>query len=837
MLTKQMQSILFNNLHRMELRTEQPRPDTLEQRKQYAASINRNLQSVGFCLDSDAMSALISQPPEMQVSTYQEIMDLINESTFMDKYKDAEIFYKNFPEEVMSLSDYELYMNQFVYYVGAFMFDEDWTSEMRDAGLMSAQQKARPDLLDIFRSEPKYIGTAGEHDLIKLMEDRIAGTGMSEKQTEELWAFEKEYPREFASMVKNTKFKSKENFANIMCHMYREGKIKFPNMSATDILRIAAVLSNDKIKPKEHGWIYTQGNTEHKNDANLTTKTMYVSRKDGTQCKAQDFQIRLSNADKRFIQRLLDKNCPSLYEDVWQQKAKWKKAMPYLGLKNAPERVKKAFDNLAHNKRVTEHTQEQILSPNEKINRGIQAARDGINVSWEEYAKKYPGLCVKRLTEIISKTDMDPERIKSFIHALDRVPAMELLKVQKIIESYNKSLQMPYGIKTKSGKIHVIEKAPGQKELTSAQIEAATKSLREALNNAIRKQIAEECKKSGRDLSERMPGKVYIDQNLKNYALPTRNIREASDNATLTKGSTIPLKHDKNLLVYSIAWTPKNGSRPTIDISVQVNHPSPVKDQGEYREYNDHKDIAWYNLRSEYGVHSGDYVAVEEGKSVQQHIIIDKAKMKELGIDCFSVHVNAWSGTLADVDKTVFTVQERDGSLDMENFQMGNEAQAMIGKLIEGSEIVQSIEIPCTGRSVCLVTGSIEQDKMIWQDEHYIVNGTQATSNPQIREITDAMHANASLDRTPSMYDLVTSMDVLADSQTDNIKEADIVFTSGNIDKTESGIAENAKVITSMDLGTWYALAQGDMSVVLRDDEGTQTQEQIFENDYIDVDR
>lgn len=80
----------------------------------YVASINKNIEDLGFCFSKDLFNALSQCDIDYLKDIYEEICSLIAEMVGADL--DYRPMYPNFPKSVMQRNEYELYFNALIHY-------------------------------------------------------------------------------------------------------------------------------------------------------------------------------------------------------------------------------------------------------------------------------------------------------------------------------------------------------------------------------------------------------------------------------------------------------------------------------------------------------------------------------------------------------------------------------------------------------------------------------------------------------------------------------------------------------------------------------------------------
>ena len=347
--TTEMKKVLFANNRKMIIEEGSlTNPDNVLM----ALTVNKNLEKYGMTLDASALRALSTQTAEEMAKTWKEMETIIGDVSGASHFK-GELFYPNFPEEVMRCSDAELYLNSLFYYTFA-----QSNNKLMDAiaeelrSVMVEEKKERLPLLEQFPRDLKVVPKGTEQDLFKMMDARMHSLNMSESQFEELKRFSETYRKEFDKMLaSDTPFQSKETKVKIATMLHENGRdheIKYLLRDAVDVLRFAAMVS------KENG---------------MTQNTVELKSND----PRKQIAFKMSNPEKRLVRNLLNE-CAGLYTDIWRQEKLFKNLMNRLGTTkadNCPVRVTLAFDNLALGHKVDEHNR-PIYNANKMIPEAIE---------------------------------------------------------------------------------------------------------------------------------------------------------------------------------------------------------------------------------------------------------------------------------------------------------------------------------------------------------------------------------------------------------------------------------------------------------------------------------
>ena len=89
----------------------------------FALTVQANLMQYGYMLSQDALGYLSSAPRNEVIQFNDEVVEFLKEN--MGGRYNYEPLYKNFPEEVMSMSDCELFFNQIIHYLS----NGEWSPE------------------------------------------------------------------------------------------------------------------------------------------------------------------------------------------------------------------------------------------------------------------------------------------------------------------------------------------------------------------------------------------------------------------------------------------------------------------------------------------------------------------------------------------------------------------------------------------------------------------------------------------------------------------------------------------------------------------------------------
>lgn len=277
--------------------------------------------------------------------------------------------------------------------------------------------------------------------------------------------------------------------------------------------------------------------------------------------------------------------------------------------------------------------------------------------------------------------------------------------------------------------------------------------------------------------------KVYIPDVLDNYAIPT-SMRSASQALrTLTRGSKV-IMEDADYFRAFMHWKNCPGERTDIDLSVAFLD----------NDYNLITTVSYYNMRTEFACHSGDYVDAPDG--ADEFVDVNVNATKSIGARYLALCVNAFTmNKFRDVPEChvgymTLTKEEYSKSRPRSpykihdvkmNMQLANDAQMVV---------------------VCLF--DVVEKKVIWADLATDIGDTvKVTINNVDTHVNVLSYIARSVVemRKISMRELaVLNTEAKGYTIADNPDEADIVYC------VEPPTSTDKKTISVYDIDEWVAM-------------------------------
>ncbi|NOU34146.1 MAG: cytoplasmic protein, partial [Polyangiaceae bacterium] len=202
------------------------------------ASLQRELEQVGYALSQDVLDHVATWPPEALAGFRRRLLGDLRK--VLGAHRELRPFYPNFPQQVMDLSEAQLYANARMHY---------WTlTRPQD------DPAPRPELAHAPRPRLIERGTEEERDGIFTLLVR-AKTAFSPQDREDVDAFVLHYRDAIAKFLPDA-VPSKENLAYVGARLLEDTRVGQPFLerfvtTATDVLRLAVALAKGDVSLAE----------------------------------------------------------------------------------------------------------------------------------------------------------------------------------------------------------------------------------------------------------------------------------------------------------------------------------------------------------------------------------------------------------------------------------------------------------------------------------------------------------------------------------------------------------------------------------------------------------
>lgn len=561
-----------------------------------AMTVQAELMQFGYMLTQDAFQQLGYADAFYIKEFHNEIIDYLKLMTgSQHNYKPV---YSGFPQQVMEMSELELWVNQIVGYLtgGTFKADE-WTKTKGTA---------------FEQVNYKMIDSGNEEDFKNIFTSLAkAGTSLTPMDMKVIVWFVKNYD----NLVFPEVIPFKENLCTILGTMIAENRgfnenVKLPKLTTTDVLRIVVYLSGGNISlpalPPQRIKIIT---------GNWRKRTCtWVPNPEREKFKFRKF----TRSERRDILTLLE-NSNLDVRDMKLKEGAWIRLGEILHPGEYATRFPKSF------KVFQQIRNEKVKSWYGQVDKAFQYTFEaGLTKLMER-----PGEFLRRLDWLVRTC---PSKLNSTLSTLAKVGRGSSNKV--LFEVYNH-----FENRKESGRKIMIKNArkhvdlPDLLPLPNATIEA----IQETIWNILKEKFAE--------LPEL--GDCWIDPELKKVPLPT-NMRSLNDSLIpIVRGTRTPFGTGKKVIRPSLHWFDQHGNLD-LDLHGFLLGEDNVRPFGFNGVHND-----------SIGCYSGD-VRHRQG-ACAEYVDIDVAKALQLGFKYFLMIVhNFQGGKLSDIKDCMAGVQERE---------------------------------------------------------------------------------------------------------------------------------------------------------------------------------
>ena len=554
-------------------------------------SIQAELMQFGFILNKEALESV-------SVSWFEEVLPFIKKS--LGASKNYTPFYKNFPTQVMEMSDCELYMNAICHYFSLGTWEPEY--KLIERGFKFENVKF------------KTIKLGTEQTFENIFTTLVS---INQSLTED----DKSIVEWFVENSLNNKVKlvmpESVPFKETLCMLASYG-LDVPVKTTTDVLRIATYMSGGDISlpslPK------------------VTIKEVKQNRKSWYFQNIKDFQVearekfkfkKFKRAERKYILGLLEKSNLDLGE-MKLKLGRWLRIGEILH----PGEYKSKFPQSFNAFKTLREDAGSARTYHSLVDEAFQKDyKQGIKM-----LSKRPGEFARKLDWMLRTHDSEFV-LNTFKELSDKVSTKVLWELYNHFLKRNSSSPRTIMIKGKSSKMTQLE---------------TLSPMSNILINKIHNTILEGVKKHFSKLDGF--GNVWIDENLKKVPLPFAMRSVNSSVQTYIRGTRIPFNKDAKVVRPYIHWFDEDGQED-LDLSA-----------GFYdKNLKAVEHISYTNLRSHKlnSCHSGD-VRYRQG-ACAEYVDVDVQKCLNAGVRYVIVQVhNFQQRPMHTMKDCVFGLMERE---------------------------------------------------------------------------------------------------------------------------------------------------------------------------------
>jgi hypothetical protein len=538
--------------------------------KAHVATIAKNLEAYGYIIREELLAQLARLDVE-QISNIYDIL-LAHIRRELKSKDDLKPMYPGFPEQVMQASDAELYYNAVLHYLsnGTVMPSSNEKGK-KLFGLFKLPTMPKPHL-NIERRPFRYLHH-GEDTLEKMLKEFIqAKASLSEEDRGDVDLIMSVIKDDVSALLPHT-IPNRENAATILAALYKHTTLADAHASSlcntsTDVLRLAAAFSGG--------------------DVSLATPVRF----------------KLNRQQRRLLMSLLDQILlDSKYgvTDMLRYKSRWIRLGEVLhpGKAKKYAAVQSAFDVLRNNipfeKAYT--TLEKALQTGD-----IDGAIKELHWRPGDFARRLDHLlriAISQKSEPNRRREKIDKILEAFERASKKVSTTILLQMLPHFEERDR--QHHLRVFFPKGAVAKAQGVADELPLFSSELCLRVTTI---CKNALTERFAELAPL----------GDCYVSPTLKDFTVPLTRRSASKALRSVARGSRLPLPQGE-ILRFFLFW--KNGvCRTDLDLSAVL-----------FDENYVHKfTLAYYNMRTIGGVHSGDIVDAPDGASEFIDIPIQHAR-------------------------------------------------------------------------------------------------------------------------------------------------------------------------------------------------------------------
>lgn len=575
------------------------------------------------------------------------------------------------------------------------------------------EKDERLPLIDV--NKMALLSTGNHEDLMEIFKNLVASkTSLSAQDKEDVTTIIKDCA-DYANYLPD-EIPLKENVALIGKLIIEEAPVKSASAiskyfrTATDVLRLVTALSDG--------------------DISLAGKTKYRN---------------LKRRERRMILDLLA-NCGNITEDLFRYQYEWIRVAEILHPfeYNYPryKNVNKAFDTLRNDKKPLMFggkVQAAILR------KDMKAAADLL--------KSRPGEFARQLDKVLRDSDNPAYILECFKSVAVEISAPVLLQVRQ--HFIGRMAETPNPVRVFFPKGNLAKAMSIKNELP-----AIDKTICQNVAKACRDALIEQYK------SKESLGKVYVDEEFKNYLVPFSQRSASSTTKSVVRGSQLPIKSDATAVRAFIWWTNTAKDNGWDEGRVDIDLSAAIYDS----DWNYVEHVSYTRLRSGKmkAFHSGDITngGSHKGKGVAEFIDVDIDAVAENGRYIVFQVYNFTGQNYSTLENCRFGWMERE---DVQS-----------GEIFEPTTVNMVMDVNAEGKTAIPVIFDCVERKFIWCDMNLGIErshhgGINLESN--ISGVTATCYAMTHLNK-PNIYDLAMLNAMARGTVVTDRNEADIIFSN-----------------------------------------------------------
>lgn len=708
------------------------------------ATIAANFASYGYVMEP-ALAQIISLIGDKEAVTfYKDTIPLLKNSIGADR-EDASVFYPNFPEEVMEMSEADMFVNEILYYM---------------TGMTPSVYESASESFPFIGKKAEHTLTLGsEKDYVDMINKTMrSAASYSLSDFKAILDFMNFYDGKGKRIPEKDELTNKENTVMllIMAKDVRQKTISKYLTTPTDILRYTAALHSVKEFVKSCSYNVVESRLRNDDPLSSMNNNNLMDLKSAVALKREDItRLNISKPEQHMVMDLLSstgKSENSIAEDMLRHRNIWKQWIkrihPFKAEKYTEDKyfnVMAAMKDIVENRHVDRYSSrmeaaidtkdftsiihEGLMKPGDMLDRADKILRDAVKYGTKEDIDNI----INAIGKCASKSSVT-------------VDLRLLGQIEKRTEEETSRVFMSKG----------------------TTVEVKDKN-RDPLPEDICKRVAESCKSGLAEIFKGKPdmGKVYVSKDYENFKVPT-DLRDANESTrTFTHGSTFNSEIATNIKRLFISWT-------NLGEDSRADHGYDCKGRVDNdlsctlydKDYKFIGTCGW-NSKLKLGnnsvIFSGDITdgGPRSGKGAAEFIDFDAEKLKKSGVRY--------------VVPGVYSFTEQPFSKQNAYFGYMSRELKDMGENFEPSSVETKFSLTSNSTSEIPIAFDIEKNNVIWIDRS-VASLDQFVSALQDKKRIGSILNEAVNSKAASMADLIDANVKANGEYTDNPKEADILF-------------------------------------------------------------
>lgn len=706
------------------------------------ATIIKKFQGYGYTFEKDLAEIIFKVDRDYAIDLCREILENIED---FKSDKEYEVFYKNFPKDVMNMEEADIYINQILHYWFGYVPKHE---SFKNKKKFEYEESEPAQLVEL-----SHLKLVVDSDIEKLFYNLLSSNvTLSSQYLEDVCFLSNGFSGdELEEYSKNILMK--ETLTTLSSYVWEKRKILIGDFdTATDVLRFIAKLSNEELNTKYIHFAYFS----------RIELDQIIKKLDKIKNSFPDIKRYKKPWHKFFklnAKKINLKKYPNVQKIMNMLFSKFKYETP----KGYFDRVRKNISNMSNKdlekfiglylKFSGDYTRQILSLLNISSKKQYHILIDGLKKCMKDVNTRVLLQLYDRLLNLKKKNQLEEIKKNKEIEIeikIEKIKNLQISEEEKTVEEIFEKKSSPEkrskirnvfrnlvfkeeqknesdlenrkNDEEKKSKIEIFEILEKEK-IKNLQMEIPrvvnSKGIWRKIDETIflSNELIEDLAEVVRDgIKEKLKEKdelkkVFVDESYKNIVVTTSEKDSNISLRPMTKGSKIKFNSDAEVLRFFVGW--KNFEKDGLKIRTDIDL-SAIYFDSEFKFLN---SIAYYNQVEEGFAFSGDIVDAPSG-ALEFIDICDLKKIKEKGINYILMTIRSYNGFNFKEINSVFTgVLEltKEESQDREN--------------MFSSAISQGFQILSKNYTTSTILVDLQKSEYIWIDMNLPVSENYREQN------------------------------------------------------------------------------------------------------------